>query len=258
MNSLINRILANRDIQDFLVLNIGEESPRIIKAANASMTDDALAMKCKLKVSEIRSTLNKLHNFRLAEYTRIKDKTTGWFSYYWRININRLLEVLENNMKGEISSLEKRLDESTTIFSFNCPKCSKENKIDFDTAMELSFKCPQCNKALRKVKSGKKEIIGELNSIRKRYSDFKNDIIELNEVIERYESLKNDLDKKNGRLPNLIEDIIEKAEVKKAHKIKKVKNRAVGKVKNSKLKRSKSRNARIKLNKGKRKSKTKK
>jgi transcription initiation factor TFIIE subunit alpha len=172
-------VLSNKYVQDYISSRLGENSLRIIKAANTEMTDDALATKCKLKVSEIRSLLNKLHNLRLADYTRIKDKDTGWYSYIWRINLKGIYEVLDNAMQMELKVLETRLDESTTIFSFYCPKCSKENKIDFNTATQIEFKCPNCRRQLKADKGQGPTITDQLEDLRDKYYDFKTSVAEI-------------------------------------------------------------------------------
>ena len=167
------RILSNKYIQDYFITNFGEDSVRIVRAANSEMTDEALSIKCKLKVSEIRSVLNKLHNVRLATYTRSKDKDTGWYSYIWKVQLSDLCDMIEKQMNDEITSLKQQLETSTTVFSFYCPKCSKENKIDFDMATDLRFRCPSCRKQLKEVKINRQTIMEMIESIRRKNTDFK-------------------------------------------------------------------------------------
>jgi len=174
-----SKILSNKFVQDYLSMRLGENSVRIIKAANTEMTDEALATKCKLKVSEIRSLLNKLHNLRLADYTRTKDKDTGWYSYIWKVNLDGIYAVLEGAMHDEMKSLETKLDESTTIFSFYCPKCSKENKIDFNTATQIEFKCPNCRRQLKADKGQTQTITDKLEDLREKFFDFKSSVAEI-------------------------------------------------------------------------------
>jgi len=171
------RILSNKYVQDYFVTNFGEDSMRIVKAANSEMTDEALSIKCKLKVSEIRSVLNKLQNIGLAAYTRSKDKDTGWYSYIWKVQLSSLSRIIERQMHDEVNSLKQQLETSTTVFSFYCPKCSKENKIDFDMATDLRFKCPSCRKQLREVKHNKQTIMEMIESIKRKNVEFKKSLI---------------------------------------------------------------------------------
>ncbi len=171
--SVNTKIVSNRFVQEYLTLNFGEEAVRIIKAANEEMTDDALAEKCKLKVSEIRTVLNKLHNLRLAEYTRTKDKDTGWYSYIWKVNMSNIYQILDRTMQDEINKLNKQYDESTTVFSYYCPKCSKDNIIGFESASNLAFKCPNCRKSLKATKSGQESISEQLEAVKTKYDSFR-------------------------------------------------------------------------------------
>lgn len=167
------KILSNKFVQEYFISKFGESSVRIVKAANSEMTDDAIATKCKLKVSEIRSVLNKLHNVRLASYTRTKDKDTGWYSYIWKVHLSEIPTLIDNSLYGEIAMLEQQLETSTTVFSFYCPKCSKENKIDFDIATDLRFRCPSCKKQLKEIKTNKQTLMEMIDSIRKEQAEFK-------------------------------------------------------------------------------------
>ena len=146
---------------------------RIVKAANSEMTDDAIATKCKLKVSEIRSVLNKLHNVRLATYVRTKDKDTGWYSYIWKVHLSEIPQIIEKSMRGEMEMLEQQLETSTTVFSFYCPKCSRENKIEFDTATDLRFRCPSCRKQLKEVKTNRQTLMEMIHAIKRKNNEFR-------------------------------------------------------------------------------------
>jgi len=113
-------------------------------------------------------------------YTRTKDKDTGWYSYVWKVNLSEIYRLLENTFEYEIKQLEGQLDESTTIFSFYCPKCSKENVIDFEMAANLGFKCPHCQRGLKAVKKDNKTIIEKLEELKRKYADFKKEITDSN------------------------------------------------------------------------------
>ena len=168
-----SQAVSNKIVQSYLTSNFGEESVKIIRAATENMTDEALAEKCKLKVSEIRMVLNKMHSMRLAEYTRIKDKDTGWYSYIWKVHLSEIPQMIEKSMLGEMETLEQQLETSTTVFSFYCPKCSKENKIEFDTATDLRFRCPSCRKQLKEVKTNRQTLMEMIHSIKRKNHEFR-------------------------------------------------------------------------------------
>jgi len=181
--------VSNKLVQDYLTSNFGEESVKIIRAATEEMTDDALAVKCKLKVSEIRSLLNKMHSVRLAEYTRIKDKDTGWYSYIWRINLRGIYGVLNSSMQNEMNKLNNQLEESTTVLSYICSKCSKTNVIDFELASKLAFRCPNCRRRLYEKKNNNEESETRLRELQTKHSMLLGHI-QKQEEIRRVEEMK--------------------------------------------------------------------
>ena len=47
-----------------------------------------------LKLNTVRKTLYKLYSGKLAQFRRIRDKSTGWFIYYWWHEFDYLDEIL--------------------------------------------------------------------------------------------------------------------------------------------------------------------
>ena len=174
---LENELLANPLVTDYFSANFGENSVRVIKAAMEEMTDDAIAARCKLKVAEVRAVLNKLYNYKLAEYKRIKDRDTGWFSYIWKIDVSNVLSVIQTQINSKIGDLDNKVEKMNTDLLYYCPKCSKTNLIQFDLAMDLSFRCPHCeNKLIEKEIKEKEEYQTELNDLRDKHSILIDDI----------------------------------------------------------------------------------
>ena len=52
-----------------------------------------------LKLNTVRKTLYKLYSAKLAQFRRIRDKSTGWFIYYWWHEFNFLDEILLEKKK---------------------------------------------------------------------------------------------------------------------------------------------------------------
>ncbi|VVB73607.1 Transcription factor E [uncultured archaeon] len=209
--------VSNKTVQDYLTSNFGEESVKIIRAATEDMTDDALAVKCKLKVSEIRMVLNKMHSMRLAEYTRIKDKDTGWYSYIWRVNLGGIYEVLNQSMQGEINQLNNQLEENTTVLSYICSKCSKSNVIDFEIASKLAFRCPNCKRRLYEKKNSNDEIVSRLGELKTKHTAFQGHIRK-HEEMKRLEAQKR-LEEMKAAKEAAMKRAAEEAEAAKLAKI---------------------------------------
>lgn len=121
----------------------GENALEIVRNFEGNASDEDLAKKLKLKISDVRATLNKLHSEGLVNYIRDKDSETGWYSYSWSLNRNRI----ENWVK-------LRIKESTDLIEGNkgdhyfCVSCGSSSIISFDSATDAEFKCVKCSKSL--------------------------------------------------------------------------------------------------------------
>lgn len=102
-----------------------------------------------LKLNSVRKTLYKLYSEKLAKFRRIRDKSTGWFIYYWWHEFDLLEEILIEKKKLVDNKLRERLDFEEKNYFFFCKTCQNINiKYNFDEAFELNFKCPDCGSPL--------------------------------------------------------------------------------------------------------------
>jgi len=102
-----------------------------------------------LKLNTVRKTLYKLYSEKLAQFRRIRDKSTGWFIYYWWHEFDLLEEILLEKKKLIESKLRDRLQFEQNNYFFICKNCQDSNiKYNFDEAFELNFRCPDCGGSL--------------------------------------------------------------------------------------------------------------
>ncbi|MHA1220719.1 MAG: transcription factor E [Candidatus Heimdallarchaeota archaeon] len=122
-------------------------------------TDEAIAAGAEMKLNAVRKVLYRLYDARLAEFRRIRDKSTGWFIYFWRLKPHRVEELVINRKKTVYRKLKARLDYEEKYHFFRCDQnyCPRYT---FDEAMENNFRCPECNGELRAFEN--KEIIKKL------------------------------------------------------------------------------------------------
>jgi len=123
-------------------------------------TDEAIAAGAEMKLNAVRKVLYRLYDARLAEFRRIRDKSTGWFIYFWRLKPNRVEELVISRKKTVYRKLKSRLDYEEKYHFFKCDQdyCPRYT---FDEAMENNFRCPECNGELRAFDNS--DIVKKLN-----------------------------------------------------------------------------------------------
>jgi transcription initiation factor TFIIE subunit alpha len=149
-------ILTKEEVRKYLIQNAGEHALVIVQNLVDPTTDEDLAKKMKVRVSEIRSTLNKLHGLRLAKYSRSKDEETGWYTYKWNVrhgNVMDMTHVIESKLSERLSIIPEML--------YYCSNCSDE-AWGFDEAMDMKFKCPRCGSVLNEADQEFKERLKKL------------------------------------------------------------------------------------------------
>ncbi|MFX1596034.1 MAG: transcription factor, partial [Promethearchaeota archaeon] len=93
----------------------------------------------------VRKTLYKLYSEKLAQFRRIRDKSTGWFIYYWWHEFDLLEEIIIEKKKLTQTKLRDRLQFEENNYFFICKNCKDSNiKYNFEEAFELNFRCPEC------------------------------------------------------------------------------------------------------------------
>ena len=102
-----------------------------------------------LKLNTVRKTLYKLYSGKLAQFRRIRDKSTGWFIYYWWHEFDLFEEILMEKKRAIESKLRERLKFEENNYFFVCKNCQDSHlKFNFDSAFELNFKCANCSSPL--------------------------------------------------------------------------------------------------------------
>ncbi len=138
--------LLNSESKDITDENITENIKAGIEGTDIDFEHDDKEI---LKLNTVRRTLYKLYAEKLAQFRRIRDKSTGWFIYYWWHEFDLIEEILLEKKKLNESKLRDRLQFEENNYFFICKNCQKNSiKHNFDDAFEHNFKCPECGGAL--------------------------------------------------------------------------------------------------------------
>ncbi|HLC68881.1 MAG TPA: hypothetical protein VJH24_03495 [Candidatus Bilamarchaeaceae archaeon] len=136
----LNLILTDRYTRQLFIRLAGENALEIVRNFNGESSDEDLAKKLQLKISDVRATLNKLHNYGLVQYSRQKDSETGWYSYSWILNKNRIEQWARAQQTPPMLA--------TGMDHYFCPGCGPESMLPFPEATKAEFRCPQCDKGM--------------------------------------------------------------------------------------------------------------
>lgn len=136
-------VLGDSDAQRFLQEIIGEEGMEVVRfLTDQETTDEELSEATGIKLNIVRKVLYRLYDYRLASYIRTKDKTIGWYTYTWSLDLQRIYDILSERKRRILDELTKKLEFETTNIFFCCK--SDNSRVPFDIASEYGFRCPQC------------------------------------------------------------------------------------------------------------------
>ena len=142
-HALIKRIGGDDALQ---VVKIYERKGKMV-------TDEELAKKMRLKVTEVRTILNRLHYRGVACYQKSKNTKTGWYSYTWEIKKKRVAELLLEEMVEKTEKLEAKQQMQSNYGLFSCSSLC--GQMPFEVAAEYDFKCPECGAPMDMLDSKK-------------------------------------------------------------------------------------------------------
>ena len=136
-------------VKEFISNSAGEGAYRIVKSLDRGKTDEQIARSTKLQVNDIRAALNRLHYLGIILYTKVKSKSSNWYTYTWFVKKERIDELLKDRYKDELDKLQQRLAFEQTYTFFKCGNGC--DKLAFEVAFEYNFKCPECGNAMESM-----------------------------------------------------------------------------------------------------------
>jgi len=148
-------ILSRPFIRQMLVNLGGENAIAIIRNFDRSSSDEDIAKKLKIKISDVRAALNKLHSEGLVMYNRYKDGETGWYSYSWYLNKDKMEKWAEEHTRRFEDESQNNNEEF-----YVCPFCGVSTIVNFHDAFEKQFKCDICEKNLEFLDEDKMQKLG--------------------------------------------------------------------------------------------------
>ena len=120
---------------------------KVLIEANGDVTEEVIVKSVGYNKNVVRRLLYKLQDLNLVVYKRVRNRDTGWYSYYWRANREGLTLALLELKKNILNKLrEKYASMQSEASSYICTRCNRE--YSFDEAFDSEFKCPRCETEL--------------------------------------------------------------------------------------------------------------
>lgn len=133
-----------------VILDIGGKAALDVVLAllkKKEATDEELVQMLKMKANEVRKILYLLHNYNIAIYRRVRDEETGWYTYFWRINLENIKDLVIRRKREVLKKLKERLEYERSGNYYYCPNHNLK-RYKFEEAMENYFECPVCKSPL--------------------------------------------------------------------------------------------------------------
>lgn len=158
-------------LEEFVENLLGEDALKIFKvllSEKKDLTEDEISERTGFTKNITRKNLYLLQEYRLVSYKRIKNRETGWYYYYWKLNNDELPLVLLELKKDVLNKLKQKADRLTLESSgYICPSCKR--KYSFSEAFNREFRCEYCNVELVYVETSSS--IEKLNEVIKKLEE---------------------------------------------------------------------------------------
>ncbi len=158
----LTHFLKDAKVREILINTAGENTIAVLRELTKTGEDEKIAEKLNVRVSDVRSVLNKLHSEGLVFYERTRDENSGWYYYNWIVNLEKMEKWIEEKLNFNKKRYYELISGGEKYF---CPNCGVETLYSFEDAMDLGFKCPSCNNSLDLLDEEKAKKIFKLNSI---------------------------------------------------------------------------------------------
>lgn len=147
-------------LKEVIVIVAGKPSEPIatLLHSNKHVNEFTIAKKLDLTINQTRNILYKISDHGLVSSIRKKDKRKGWYTYFWKIEVEKSLEFLKNALLKNINQLENQIKSGETKIFYACETCKVE--YNEENALLHNFTCNECGKIFVQVNNVK--IIREL------------------------------------------------------------------------------------------------
>ncbi len=145
--------LTPKEIDDLVANVVGKDALVILRSiwGKKNVSEFKIAEKLNQNINQIRNVLYRMSEHNLVSFTRKKDKTKGWYIYYWTFDERQAKNLHTFLKRKKLEDLKRVLEEQKAEDVIYLCK-SDFIKFRLNEALENDFKCPECGKVLAEEK----------------------------------------------------------------------------------------------------------
>lgn len=134
-------------IQEYIRERVGEDGLEVAKLIETKQPIQGVEIleTIKDKPSNVRKTLYRLEDARVAEYQKDTDKA-GWETFLWRLTLHEVKYQINKERKKMLDKLREALQAEKENSFYLC--ADGHERTIFESAVKMEFKCPRCTKAM--------------------------------------------------------------------------------------------------------------
>ncbi len=136
--------MLKKFLEEIIVNIAGKQAEEMIDLMSTPkyINEFLVAKKLDITVNQVRNMLYKLSDYGMASHIRKKDKRKGWYTYFWKIEILKSLELLNSILKKNIIQIKNQIKSREVKIFYICKRCSIE--LNEENALLQDFTCNEC------------------------------------------------------------------------------------------------------------------
>tara|TARA_Y100000310_G_scaffold161721_1_gene161627 strand:+ start:11268 stop:12056 length:789 start_codon:yes stop_codon:yes gene_type:complete len=259
--------MLKKFLEEIVVDIAGKQAEEMIDLLSTPkyINEFIIAKKLDITVNQVRNMLYKLSDHGIVTHIRKKDKRKGWYTYFWKIEILRALELLSDIFNKRLIQINHQIKNREIKVFYVCKRCNVE--FNEENALLQNFTCNECGNIFE-IKDNTK-LLRELkkNLVKNERKSFliNEEIVKENEKVEKNkikirkkeEKIKKEKKMKQKIIKKSIKKPVKKKMVKKKKNVKTAKKTLKKKIVKKKIMPSKKGKKKVTKKVAKKKSKKK-
>jgi len=136
--------MLQKFLKEVIVIVAGKQSEdiAILLDNKKHVNEFIIAKKLDITINQTRNILYKISDYGLVSSIRKKDKKKGWYTYFWKIEVLKVLEFLNGILTKKRDQIINQINSRETREFYFCERCNIE--FNQENALLNNFTCNEC------------------------------------------------------------------------------------------------------------------